>query len=829
MRLHDGEVANDKPFPEIAACRTEYEAAWRMSGTEHRNIIWFEDVGRTDVALVGGKNASLGEMLRNLAPHGIAVPPGFATTAAAYWLFVRHNGLADVIATVLAGKPGGNDSLTQAGKVIRTAFLNAEWPPSLAEQIRSAYRALSARSGVVDADVAVRSSATAEDLPEASFAGQQESFLNIQGEAALLDACRRCYASLFTDRAISYRMAKGFDHMKVALSIGVQRMVRADLGGAGVMFTLDTETGFDKVVLINAAWGLGENVVKGTVDPDEYQTFKPFLDVPGTLPIIERKKGLKTWKMIYGEKGATPTCNIETSAAERNAYVLSDGEILRLSRWAVTIESHYGAPMDIEWAKDGRDGGLFVVQARPETVQSRRKGATFRSYRMIRKGRKLLDGLAIGDGVAVGEACVIRAPGDIARFRDGAILVTETTDPDWVPVMKRAAAIVTDRGGRTSHAAIVSRELGLPAVIGTGKATEILRDGQDATVCCAEGNRGVVYDGIADYETEDLDVSTIPATRTRIMLNLADPEQAFRWWRLPADGVGLVRMEFVISNHIRIHPMALVRHDSLTDDDVRREIAELTKDYADKTEYFVDRLALGLARIAAAHHPNPVIVRMSDFKTNEYARLLGGGAFEPAEENPMIGFRGASRYYSPRYREGFALECRAIRKLRSQLGFRNTVVMIPFCRTLDEADRVLEVMAMNGLARGKDGLEVYVMCEIPSNVVLAREFARRFDGFSIGSNDLTQLTLGVDRDAEELAPLFDERDPAVTWMIERVIADAHEAGAKVGLCGQAPSDHPAFAEFLVRCGIDSISVTPDSFFAVKRHVAAAEAALKMPA
>jgi len=589
-----------------------------------------------------------------------------------------------------------------------------------------------------------------------------------------------------------------------------------------VMFSIDTETGFDKAVIINAAWGLGENVVQGAVDPDEYQIFKPLLSDPALVPIIEKTIGAKTQKMIYAKVGERPTRNVPTSKAERDSPVLTDQEIVTLARWACLIEAHYGCPMDMEWAKDGESNALFIVQARPETVQSRRRASALKSYRVKSKGRVLVTGLSIGEAVATGRVCLIESPRDIDRFVDGAILVTRTTDPDWVPIMRRAAAIITDHGGRTSHAAIVSRELGLPAIVGTGNATDVLHGEQDVTVSCAEGEFGFVYEGFADYEAKELDLAGIPKTRTRVMLNLANPAAAFRWWRIPADGVGLARMEFVVSNHIKIHPMALVRYATLTDDNAKRQIAALTEGYQDKTEYFVDRLARGLARIAAAYHPKPVIVRMSDFKTNEYANLIGGAAFEPAEENPMLGFRGASRYYSPRYREGFALECRAIRRLRDAMGFRNVVVMIPFCRSTKEADQVLAVMAENGLTRGENGLEIYVMCEIPSNVILAKAFAKRFDGFSIGSNDLTQLTLGVDRDSADLAPLFDEQDEAVKWMIENVIREAHKAGAKVGLCGQAPSDHPKFAEFLVRCGIDSISVSPDSFIAVKEHVAAAE-------
>jgi pyruvate, water dikinase len=790
--------------------------------SQESQVIWFDDLTRSDVPRVGGKNASLGEMVSKLTTQGIKVPAGFATTAEAYRLFVDRNELQATISSALLELDSGKASLVEAGQVIRRAFLRGEWPEETTEALRSAYRELSSRAGTDDLDVAVRSSATAEDLADASFAGQQETFLNIRGERALFDACRRCYASLFTDRAIVYRETKGFDHLKVALSVGIQRMVRSDLGGAGVMFSIDTETGFNKVVLINAAWGLGENVVQGAVDPDEYEVYKPFLADLKLIPIIEKRQGEKALKLIYTENRAQPTKNVPTSKAERNSYVLSDAEILQLSNWACAIEAHYGQPMDMEWAKDGRTGEIFIVQARPETVQSRREASALKTYHIVRKGRKLVSGLSIGDAVIAGKVCIIESPTDIARFSDGAVLVTQTTDPDWVPIMKRAAAIVTDHGGRTSHAAIVSRELGLPAVVGTGNATRILHDQQEITVSCAEGDEGFIYEGAADYSVQDLDLAQVPSTRTKIMLNLANPAAAFRWWRLPADGVGLARMEFVVSNHIKIHPMALVHFDSLNDEEAKRTIASLTDGYTDKTEYFVERLARGLARIAASQHPAPVIVRMSDFKTNEYANLIGGAEFEPKEENPMLGFRGASRYYSPRYQEGFALECRAIQRLRDEIGFKNVIVMIPFCRSVKEADRVLQVMARYGLRRGEDRLQVYVMCEIPSNVILANDFARRFDGFSIGSNDLTQLTLGVDRDSEALSELFDEQDEAVKWLIRSVITEGHKAGAKIGLCGQAPSDHPEFAEFLVHCGIDSMSVSPDSFIRVKHHVALAE-------
>ncbi|TAL52866.1 phosphoenolpyruvate synthase [Pandoraea sp.] len=790
-------------------------------------VVWFEDLRRTDVPTVGGKNASLGELISALAPQGIQVPPGFALTAAAYWEYLDANHLRPVLASLLDDLTAGKRTLAEAGQAIRRAMLDGDWPAATARAVAQAYAELNRRSRRAEVDVAVRSSATAEDLPDASFAGQQETFLNMRGERAVLDACRRCYASLFTDRAISYRQAKGFDHMKVALSVGVQRMVRSDRGGAGVMFTIDTETGFDKVVLINAAWGLGESVVQGSVDPDEYEVFKPLLSDAALAPIIGKRCGAKEHKLIYaadgqGTQGATQY--VATARAERAAFVLDDAQILALSRWGCLIEAHYGRPMDIEWARDGETGEMFIVQARPETVQSRREAGATKVYRIRKAGRTLATGVSIGDAVATGQVCIIESPREMARFVDGAILVTQSTDPDWVPVMRRASAIVTNEGGRTSHAAIVSRELGLPAIVGTGNATEVLHDQQAVTVSCAQGREGFVYEGLAEYDVEKVDFTQLPATRTKIMLNLANPAAAFRWWRVPADGIGLARMEFVVSNLIKIHPMALVRYDTLADAQAKTVIAGLTAGYESKTEYFVDRLARGLGRIAALQYPHPVIVRMSDFKTNEYAHLIGGAAFEPKEENPMLGFRGASRYYSPRYREGFALECQAIARLRNQLGFTNVIVMIPFCRSAREADRVLAAMAENGLVRGQAGLEVYVMCEIPSNVILAQAFAQRFDGFSIGSNDLTQLTLGVDRDSAELSELFDEQDDAVKWMIRNVITEAHKSGAHVGLCGQAPSDHPEFAEFLVECGIDSMSVSPDSFIAVKRRVARAEAA-----
>jgi pyruvate,water dikinase len=790
----------------------------------NKNVIWFEDLSRGDVGLVGGKNSSLGEMVQQLGEKGIDVPPGFATTSDAFRAFIKANNLNQVIADAMDMLESGKRTLAETGKAVRAAIVAGDWPADIREAILSAYRELSERTGNTDLSVAVRSSATAEDLPDASFAGQQETYLNVRGEAALLSTCRRCYASLFTDRAITYRKIQGFDHNQVALSIGVQLMVRSDIGGAGVMFSIDTESGFDKVVLINAAWGLGENVVQGAVTPDEYEVFKPLLDKPGLKPIVEKTCGAKEIKMIYASTEGGETKNVPTSKAERGAYVLSDEEILNLARQAATIEKHYGQPMDMEWAKDGETGKLYIVQARPETVQSRADVTALKNYTIKKTGKTLLTGLSVGAAVKAGRVCLIENVKDIDKFVDGSILVTSTTDPDWVPIMKRATAIVTDHGGRTSHAAIVSRELGLPAIVGTGNATHILHDQQEVTISCAGGEEGAVYEGIAEYDVTDVHLDHVPQTKTRIMLNLADPSAAFRWWRLPADGVGLARMEFVVNSAVQVHPMALVNFDTLKDEEAKAEIAELTRRYENKGDYFVETLARGLSRIAAVAYPKPVIIRMSDFKTNEYAELLGGHPFEPNEENPMIGFRGASRYYSDAYREGFALECRAIKMLREEMGFDNVVVMIPFCRSPDEADKVLAVMADNGLKRGENGLQVYVMGEIPSNVIRAAEFADRFDGFSIGSNDLTQLTLGVDRDSGELANLFSESDPAVIWMIETLVARAHEAGAKVGLCGQAPSNNPAFAKILVKAGIDTISVTPDSFVAVKTNVAEAEKA-----
>ena len=789
-----------------------------------KSILRFEDITLADVPVVGGKNASLGEMVRELGSAGVRVPTGFATTADAYRQFIEANGLRPLIEEQTGRLRLGEASLQDVGSAIREQFLAASIPPALESDIGTAYDDLASRVDAASLAVAVRSSATAEDLPDASFAGQQETFLNVVGKRAVLDACLRCYASLFTDRAISYRETRGFDHLDVALSIGIQQMVRSDLGSSGVAFTIDTETGFPRAVIISAAWGLGETVVQGMVDPDKYVVFKPLLEKAGAVPVIEKDIGAKAIKMVYAEGGSKRTQVVETSRAERRALVLDDAEIVELGRWALAVERHYGRAMDIEWARDGASGLLYLVQARPETVQSARHDNRLMVCRLKEKAEPLVTGAAIGASVATGKACVIRDPGEIERFVDGAILVTGNTDPDWVPVMKRASGIVTDHGGTTSHAAIVSRELGVPAVVGTGNATQAIGDGQELTLSCAEGEVGKVYPGTLDFACEDIDLGALPETRTQVMVNIADPGSAFAWWQLPARGVGLARMEFIINTLIKVHPMALVHPERLEPEE-RRKIAEMTAGHDSPEDYFVDRLARGIAKLAAPYYPHPAIVRLSDFKTNEYAHLLGGSMFEPHEENPMIGFRGASRYYDERYREGFALECRAIRRVREEIGFDNVIVMVPFCRTPGEADKVLAEMRANGLERGKQGLQVYMMCEIPSNVILADRFAPRFDGFSIGSNDLTQLTLGIDRDSELLADLFDARDEAVKRLVAEAITKCHDAGIKIGICGQAPSNHPEFAAFLVECGIDSISLNPDSFVRTVRSIAAAEQAV----
>jgi pyruvate,water dikinase len=790
--------------------------------SQNELIRWFNDLKIEDVSVVGGKNASLGEMFSTLTEVGIDVPDGFATTSAAYWFFIDTNDLRDEIERYLAMMHSGEKPLSWVGRAIRRLFIGSEFPSELRTAIVTAYHQLAEKYGVDEVDVAVRSSATAEDLPDASFAGQQETFLNINGEDLLISACRRCFASLFTDRAISYRETQGFDHMQVALSIGVQKMVRSDLAGSGVIFTLDTETGFPDVIIINAAWGLGENVVQGAVTPDQYTVYKSLLQNPNVRPILEKKLGTKEKKMIYAIGGTEAVKNVDTSVDERWTFVLNDDEILQLAHWAQTIEQHYDKPMDIEWAKDGETGRLYIVQARPETVQSQLRGSILKSYSLSERGNVLVSGISIGQSIATGHICLIKHVEDIDQFEDGSILVTGMTDPDWVPIMKRAAGIITDHGGRTCHAAIVSRELGVPAIVGTGEATHVLESNQEITLSCAEGDTGYVYEGILPFEAIEVDLDSVPQTQTQIMMNIGEPGAAFSWWKLPVEGIGLARMEFIINDIIKIHPMALVRYDELEDRTVRKQIAQLTRGYTDKTEYFVDHLAQGIAKIAASQYPHAVIVRMSDFKTNEYADLIGGRRFEMPESNPMLGFRGASRYISPLYQEAFALECHAIKRVREDIGLDNVIIMIPFCRTLEEADGVLDVLAKYGLKRGENGLLIYVMAEIPSNILLAEQFAQRFDGFSIGSNDLTQLTLGVDRDSSILAPLFDERNEAIKIMVHNLIQTAHRVGSKVGICGQAPSDYPDFAAFLVQENIDSISLNPDSVIKVKERIAQEE-------
>ena len=778
-------------------------------------ICWFDQLGIDDVPLVGGKNASLGEMVQELASEGIRVPEGFAVTAEGYRYFLEQAGLEEKIRQVLSDLDTHDiTNLRQRGRRVRHAIMAASLPTDLQQAILDAYDRLG-HYDTEPVDVAVRSSATAEDLPDASFAGQQETYLNVHGHAALLESCKRCFASLFTDRAISYRQDKGFGQFDIALSIGVQRMVRSDLATSGVMFSIDTETGFRDAVLINAAYGLGENVVQGTVNPDEYCVFKPTLK-QGYRPILQKRLGNKEFKLIYDLDGGKMTKNVPVPARDRIRFALDDDDILTLARWAMRIEEHYSAkrgaptPMDMEWAKDGRTGELFIVQARPETVHSQKRADTLETFCLQEKGPVLITGRSVGEKIGQGPVRVIHNVANLHEFQPGEVLVTDKTDPDWEPTMKKAAAVVTNRGGRTCHAAIVSRELGLPAVVGTEHGTDILQDSQEVTVCCAEGDTGNVYEGLLRYDVKKVDLGNLSRPRTKIMMNVGNPEEAFRFSFIPNDGVGLAREEFIVGTYIKVHPKALLDYDRLDNPKVKAKIDALTVGYDHKPDFFVDRLAQGVAMIAAAFYPKDVIVRLSDFKTNEYANLIGGKPYEPVEENPMIGFRGASRYYDERYRDAFALECQAMKKVRDEMGLCNLKLMVPFCRTVEEGRRVVAEMAKQGLKRGESGLELYVMCEIPSNVILADQFAEVFDGFSIGSNDLTQLTLGVDRDSQIVAHVFDERNDAVTTMIANVIRTARAKGRKIGICGQAPSDYPEFAAFLVEQGIDSISLNPDA-------------------
>ena len=779
-------------------------------------VMWFDDLQLKDIPEVGGKNASLGEMRRNLQTQGVNIPDGYAITAAAYRHLIASAGIWDNIKEVLKDLDTHDmDNLRTRGKKVRDLIYNAPVPKDLRDEIVKAYRRLCDEYGK-NTDVAVRSSATAEDLPDASFAGQQETFLNIRGEEALIDACKRCFASLFTDRAISYRFDKGFDYETVFLSIGVQKMVRSDIGASGVIFSIDTESGFKDAVLITASYGLGETVVQGTVNPDEFYVFKPTLKT-GFRPIVQKKLGTKEIKMIYSKKkGLESTETKPVPKAQRSVYCITDDEIITLAKWACIIEDHYSAeagyfkPMDIEWGRDGKTGELFILQARPETVQSQKDVNVLESYVLLEKKAPLVTGTSVGSKIGAGPVNVIASASDIKNFRKGDVLVTDMTDPDWEPIMKIAAAIVTNKGGRTCHAAIVSRELGVPCIVGTGKGTEALKNAKEATVSCAEGEVGNVYEGILKFDIKRVNLQSLQRPKTWMQMNVATPDTAFDLALIPNDGVGLARLEFIIAQNVRVHPMALLQFEKVKDKKIRKEIEELTRNYEARSDFFVDMLAQGIAKIAAAFYPKQSVTRMSDFKSNEYANLIGGKYFEPHEENPMIGWRGASRYYDDKYRDGFALECQAIKKVRNEMGLTNVVPMIPFCRTVEEGKRVLEVMRTNGLVQGENGLEIYMMVEIPSNVILIEEFGKIFDGFSIGSNDLCQLTLGLDRDSAQVAHIFDERNQAVQDLIRDAITKAKKMKKKIGICGQAPSDYPEFARFLVECGIDAISLISDT-------------------
>lgn len=796
----------------------------KCSGKVSEQIKRFRDITLSDLAIVGGKNSSLGEMFSRLSSKGIRVPDGFATTSYAYWNFLEKNNIKEKLSELMNGLDKRNFSnLKETGAKARQLILDGRMPDDLFTSIILEYETLCKND--LSGEVAVRSSATAEDLPTASFAGQHESFLNIKGNESLIKTVQKCFASLFTDRAIKYREDNGFGHMNVALSVGVQKMVRSDKSCSGVGFTLEPETGFRNIILITGVWGLGENIVQGAVTPDEFWVFKPTLK-SGKNAIVSKKLGAKAKTMIYSSENGQTIVNVETPLEKRERFVLSDDEVTVLAKWALIIEEHYGKPMDIEWAKDGISGELFIVQARPETVQSRKDPFVLKEYKLAGKGTVLATGLAVGNKIASGKARILQSPTESDKLLPGEILVTEITSPDWDPILKKAAAIITSKGGRTSHASIVARELGVVAVVGTGDAISKIKDGQTITVSCAEGKAGYVYDGLQKWTENEIDFRNIPMPKTDPMLILGDPDKAFQLSFYPNKGVGLMRLEFIISNAIRIHPMALVKFNELKDEKVKNEIENITHHYPDKEKYFTDKLAQAVATIACAFYPKDVIVRMSDFKTNEYANLIGGQDFEPKEENPMIGFRGASRYYNERYKEGFRLECEAMKIVRNEMGLTNVKLMIPFCRTLNEGKSVVEIMANYGLKRGENGLEIYVMAEIPSNVILAEEFTKIFDGFSIGSNDLTQLTFGIDRDSSIISDLFDEQNEASKRMIAMVIQKARACGRKIGLCGQAPSDHPEFAEFLVAQGINSISFTADALVSGIENINKAEEKFK---
>ncbi len=795
----------------------------KKNNREETKILWFDEISITDIPLVGGKNASLGEMYSKLSQKGIDVPNGFAITASAYWQFLSTTNLSKKIAKELKNLQVSNvRELAKAGKRVREMILKTKFPASLEKEISLAYKKLFKENKAGNISVAVRSSATAEDLPDASFAGQQETYLNVVGEKDLLLAVKKCISSLFTNRAISYREAHGFDHMNVALSVTVQQMVRSDLGSSGVMFTLDTESGFKGVVLINASYGLGEYVVKGRVTPDQFYIFKEGIK-QGKKSIISKILGSKEVKLVYGTSKGTKQMTVRQS--ERDKFSLTDADVLQLSKWGMLIEEYYQKSQDIEWAKDGQTGKLYIVQARPETVKTRSNHSVIENYRLKKKSKVLVAGIAIGQKIGAGKVRVIEKPKDMKLFKKGEILVTRITDPDWEPIMRIASAIVTEQGGKTSHAAIVSRELGVPCLVGASQARKLLRTGQPVTVSCADGDEGHVYKDILPFEVKKTELKNIPQTKTKIMMNVGDPDNAFALSFLPNDGVGLAREEFIFSNFIRIHPLALINYQKLKDKRAKKQIAEITRGYTKKADYCVDKLAEGMARIAAAFYPHDVIVRLSDFKTNEYATLIGGKEFEPKEENPMLGWRGASRYYSKEYKQGFKLECEAFKKVRNDWGLTNVVVMVPFCRTPHEGEQVIKTMEEFGLKRGENGLQIYVMCEIPSNVILAEDFAKIFDGFSIGSNDLTQLTLGVDRDSSLVSHIYDENNKAVMDLIRNVIKVAKKHKRKIGICGQAPSDYPEFAEFLVREGIDSISLNPDTVVSTRQRIAYVEKTL----
>lgn len=786
-----------------------------MENRKQKNILWYKEVTNKDVGLVGGKNASLGEMYQKLTKKNVNIPNGFALTAHAYRHFMKDSGLMDKIKEILKDLDTHNmRNLAERGEKVRHTIMAAELPADLNKEIADAYREMEKQYGE-NVDTAVRSSATAEDLPDASFAGQQETYLNIRGVHNVLYATKQCIASLFTNRAISYREDKGFDHFTIALSVGVQKMVRSDKSVSGVMFSIDTESGFKDAVVINAIYGLGENIVQGKVTPDEFYVFQPTL-VKGFRPIIEKRLGSKSYKLIYSTEGKLSTKNVAVPIEDRKRFCLKDEEVIKLAQWATIIEDHYGRAMDMEWAKDGVTGKLFIVQARPETAQSVRDANILEEYKLKKKSRILCSGASVGYKIGKGKVHVIKDVSNIEDFKKGEVLVTEMTDPDWEPIMKIASAIVTNSGGRTCHAAIVSRELGIPCVVGTRICTEVLKSGRDVTVSCAEGEQGYVYEGLLDFEIKKTDLKNIKRPKVKVMMNLAEPEQAFTQSFIPNDGVGLAREEFIINNTIKIHPLALMALDGKVkgirlDKPTVSKIHQLTSGYKSKTEFYIDKLSQGIGKLGAAFFPNDVIVRFSDFKTNEYANLIGGSYFEPHEENPMIGWRGASRYYDPRFKEAFKLECEAIKRVREDFGLTNVIVMIPFCRTVEEGKKVLAVMKEAGLERGKNGLRVYVMAEIPANIILVDEFAKVFDGFSIGSNDLTQLTLGIDRDnGGPISKITNEKNEAVKILIRQLIKGAHKRKRKVGICGQAPSDFPDFAEFVVEEGIDSISLTPDT-------------------